>query len=88
MIYSILESDKFSTLKESTGNGGSRRNPNNWTQTDSRKSWIVNRGYTGHECLDAFSIINMNGRVYDPTLGWVNIIRKEWRMLLGTSDHD
>jgi len=26
----------------------------------------VNRGYTGHEHLDAFGIINMNGRVYDP----------------------
>ncbi len=25
-----------------------------------------NRGYTGHEHLDMFGIINMNGRVYDP----------------------
>ncbi len=25
-----------------------------------------NRGYTGHEHIDAFGIINMNGRVYDP----------------------
>lgn len=31
-----------------------------------RTSWILNRGYTGHEHLDAFGIINMNGRVYDP----------------------
>ncbi|MGI5975809.1 MAG: RHS repeat domain-containing protein [Paludibacter sp.] len=45
---------------------GTRRNPTNWTQTDNRTIWIVNRGYTGHEHLDAFSIINMNGRVYDP----------------------
>ena len=45
---------------------GNRRNPNNWTQSDSRTSWIVNRGFTGHEHLDAFGIINMNGRVYDP----------------------
>ena len=28
--------------------------------------YITNRGYTGHEHLDAFGIINMNGRVYDP----------------------
>ncbi|MGB0372395.1 MAG: RHS repeat-associated core domain-containing protein [Opitutales bacterium] len=27
------------------------------------------RGYTGHEMMDAFGLINMNGRVYDPTLG-------------------
>ena len=45
---------------------GARRNPDNWTESDTRTSWIVNRGYTGHEHLDAFGIINMNGRVYDP----------------------
>lgn len=45
---------------------GTRRNPVNWTQNDARTLWIVNRGYTGHEHMDAFSIINMNGRVYDP----------------------
>lgn len=45
---------------------GARRNPTNWTQKDLRTKWIVNRGYTGHEHLDAFGIINMNGRVYDP----------------------
>ena len=45
---------------------GARRDPSNWTMKDTRTSWITNRGYTGHEHLDAFSIINMNGRVYDP----------------------
>jgi len=45
---------------------GARRNPNDWTQNDSRTAWITNRGYTGHEHLDMFNIINMNGRVYDP----------------------
>ncbi len=45
---------------------GARRNPEDWTQKDTRTRWILNRGYTGHEHLDAFSIINMNGRVYDP----------------------
>jgi len=48
---------------------GARRNPTDWTQKDSRTSWITNRGYTGHEHLDAFGIINMNGRVYDPATG-------------------
>ena len=28
----------------------------------------TDRGYTGHEHLDEFGIINMNGRVYDPML--------------------
>jgi RHS repeat-associated protein len=45
---------------------GARRDPNNWMQKDTRTKWITNRGYTGHEHLDAFGIINMNGRVYDP----------------------
>ena len=45
---------------------GNRRNPTNWAQSDSRTSWLVNRGFTMHEHLDAFGIINMNGRVYDP----------------------
>jgi len=48
---------------------GARRNPDDWTQKDSRTSWLTNRGYTGHEHLDAFGIINMNGRVYDPATG-------------------
>jgi RHS repeat-associated protein len=45
---------------------GARRDPNDWNVKDSRTSFIINRGYTGHEHLDAFGIINMNGRVYDP----------------------
>ena len=45
---------------------GARRNPDDWTQKDSRAKLITNRGYTLHEHLDAFGIINMNGRVYDP----------------------
>ena len=48
---------------------GTRRNPDQWEQKDTRTKWITNRGYTGHEHLDAFNIINMNGRVYDPATG-------------------
>ena len=50
---------------------GARRKPDDWTlaATPPSGGWgalIVNRGYTGHEHLDQFGIINMNGRVYDP----------------------
>jgi RHS repeat-associated protein len=45
---------------------GKRRNPVNWTQTDTRTAFILNRGYTMHEHLTEFNLINMNGRVYDP----------------------
>ena len=33
------------------------------------EDFIFDRGYTGHEHLDAFGLINMNGRVYDPYIG-------------------
>ncbi|MDR0866129.1 MAG: hypothetical protein LBO74_14530 [Candidatus Symbiothrix sp.] len=45
---------------------GNRRNPTNWTQPDTRTAFLLNRGYTMHEHLDDFKLINMNGRVYDP----------------------
>lgn len=47
---------------------GARRNPDDWTQRDNRKSFIFARGYTMHEHLDQFGLINMNGRIYDPLL--------------------
>ncbi|MFA9370975.1 MAG: RHS repeat domain-containing protein [Labilibaculum antarcticum] len=48
---------------------GNRKNPDNWSQNDSRTSFILDRGFTGHEHLDHFNLINMNGRVYDASLG-------------------
>jgi RHS repeat-associated protein len=32
-------------------------------------SLIFDRGFTGHEHLDEFGLINMNGRMYDPIVG-------------------
>jgi RHS repeat-associated protein len=49
---------------------GNRRNPDDWTQkAASTTHYLFNRGYTLHEHLDAFALINMSGRVYDPVLG-------------------
>jgi RHS repeat-associated protein len=45
---------------------GRRRNPDNWNIYYVPASYTFDRGYTGHEMLDAFGLINMNGRVYDP----------------------
>lgn len=50
---------------------GRRRNVTDWTynsvaQLASQFSWI--RGFTGHEHLDEFGLINMNNRMYDPLL--------------------
>ena len=38
-------------------------------QTVTRNTIGLHRGYTGHEMLSEFDIINMNGRLYDPVLG-------------------
>jgi len=46
---------------------GRRRNTYDWTDYNV-PSTLFDRGYTGHEHLDQFGLINMNGRVYDPFL--------------------
>ncbi len=49
---------------------GRRRDPDTWVPYASTPSDLLfDRGFTGHEHLDAFALINMNGRVYDPLLG-------------------
>lgn len=48
---------------------GIRRSPAIWKDSDTRTKFIIYRGYTLHEHLDGFGLINMNGRVYDPLLG-------------------
>lgn len=46
---------------------GQRRNPTDWSYANvpAPPAWLF-RGYTGHEHLPQFSLINMNGRMYDP----------------------
>ena len=50
---------------------GRLRNPANQTaySPDSEPSLFLGRGYTGHEHLPMFGLINMNARLYDPALG-------------------
>lgn len=49
---------------------GNRRDPNTWVNlTTPPANLITTRGFTGHEHMDEFKLINMNGRVYDPVLG-------------------
>ena len=59
-----------SCLSHPNGLESRRRNFSTWTY-DSIPPRILpfDRGYTGHEHLDFFGLINMNGRVYDPILG-------------------
>jgi RHS repeat-associated protein len=47
---------------------GRRRNATDWSYRKVPESFLFDRGFTGHEHLDKFGLINMNGRVYDPVL--------------------
>lgn len=47
---------------------GRKRNVNDWSDYDVENGKL-DRGYTGHESLREFGLINMNGRMYDPILG-------------------
>lgn len=49
---------------------GRRRQVSDWTSSvPPAASSITPRGFTGHEHLDAYGLIHMNGRVYDPEVG-------------------
>jgi RHS repeat-associated protein len=50
---------------------GRMRNPSTWVNygPGSEPTLFTGRGFTGHEHLPWFNIINMNGRLYDPLLG-------------------
>ena len=53
---------------------GRRRNPTDWSYNNVPEPVITDRGYTGHEHLDMFGLINMNGRIYDPvTARFLNV---------------
>jgi len=50
---------------------GQLRNPANQTvyAPDAAPELFLGRGYTGHEHLAMFGLVNMNARLYDPALG-------------------
>jgi RHS repeat-associated protein len=48
---------------------GCYRNASTWSLFEAKPLTTITRGFTGHEHLYEFALINMNGRVYDPVLG-------------------
>ena len=49
---------------------GRRRDKDTWNYTLSGEpTLLAGRGFTGHEHLEDFALINMNGRLYDPVVG-------------------
>ena len=64
-------SEKFRATYDAWGN-----------QTVTRNDIGFHRGYTGHEMLPEFGLINMNGRLYDPQIGRFlstdNYVQEPW----------
>ena len=46
---------------------GNMRDPETWSGAVTQQP-MFDRGFTGHEHLNAFGLINMNGRMYDPIM--------------------
>ena len=64
-------SDESGALKEELyfSPWGNRGSATTWSYPLSQNEGFYGRGFTGHEHLPEFNLINMNGRVYDPILG-------------------
>ncbi|MDR1090409.1 MAG: FG-GAP-like repeat-containing protein [Prevotella sp.] len=60
-IVKLTDGDGTEVFKASYDAWGNRTVTNN--------SFAFHRGYTEHEHLEEFGLINMNGRMYDPVLG-------------------
>jgi RHS repeat-associated protein len=66
---------EINLLRQNFDAWGRYRNYNNWNTyaplgslPSTVATWLY-RGYTGHEMLPKFNLVNMNGRVYDPLYG-------------------
>lgn len=64
-IQTIVDA-QGSVVQESRYDAWGKRVAHSFTTTG---ELITDRGFTGHEHLDEFGLINMNGRLYDPLLG-------------------
>ena len=70
-IERIVDNNTLATVASNNFDAwGRERNPNDLSYlpvTRASNGW--DRGYTGHEHIPEFGLINMNGRLYDPVLG-------------------
>jgi len=71
-ITKIIDSNGKTIEELSFDAWGNMRNPNTWqvyNAEDMPEELFINRGYTGHEYMGDYGLINMNARLYDPILG-------------------
>lgn len=74
-IQTVTDDGGTIEFKQSFDAWGRRRDPDDWNQIFptlgaimGQPEWLY-RGFTGHEHVPEFGLINMNGRMYDPALG-------------------
>ncbi|MDD2528957.1 MAG: RHS repeat-associated core domain-containing protein [Lentimicrobiaceae bacterium] len=66
-ITTLLRESDGQKFEMSFDAWGNRRDSATWENyTTTFPDFVIDRGFTGHEHLDVFGLINMNGRVYDP----------------------
>jgi RHS repeat-associated protein len=68
-VLAVYNTDASILQEQSFDPWGRYRNPVTWEYENAQPISIIFRGYTGHEMLPEFDLINMNGRMYDPVLG-------------------
>ncbi len=65
----MVNADNSNDYKEYSYDAwGNPRDAADWTQP-AIQTLFAGRGFTGHEHIEEFALINMNGRVYDPMVG-------------------
>jgi RHS repeat-associated protein len=70
-IVAVTNQSATIVARQSYDAWGRERNPDTWDYAmplTTKPDWLY-RGYTGHEMLPEFDLINMNGRMYDPING-------------------
>jgi RHS repeat-associated protein len=67
-LVGAINAESDHVYRQSFDAWGRERNYEDWTYTNVQDDFPFLRGYTGHEHLKWFGIINMNGRLYDPAL--------------------
>jgi RHS repeat-associated protein len=69
-MFHYIPQPTTETLEYSFDAYGRRRDKDDWSYTlTNEPAFFADRGFTGHEHLDQFGLINMNGRLYDPQVG-------------------
>lgn len=70
-ILTVTDQNSVAVVNQSFDAWGRYRNPYDWSYTNvvAPANPALYRGFTGHEMMPQFDLINMNGRLYDPKVG-------------------